>query len=207
MSPPPASVKEEDEYEEEHDKEHEREDQPMRLMNQSPALLTSALPSFSAELEARMPIAETDACDSGASGSVAAISWRGAEVVDNLRFIARGEDVAEHERGIAEDIGDGVRGLLQLEDGEYVRALRGRTETFDGRVADWIQVRTNRRDVLLGKQGIFTPSFSFVADEGHELMNVDLGERGSIEGARQQLLQPSLFHLPRLEEASPVGTS
>eukprot|EP00929_Paragymnodinium_shiwhaense_P013972 TRINITY_DN121825_c0_g1_i1.p1 TRINITY_DN121825_c0_g1~~TRINITY_DN121825_c0_g1_i1.p1 ORF type:complete len:446 (+),score=55.22 TRINITY_DN121825_c0_g1_i1:76-1413(+) len=130
----------------------------------------------------------------GRSGTVTAIRWGGSEVVDwlhlvtGLPFSEGGED-----DGAAEMTSLAASGDLSLdaEGGEYVKALRGRAEITDGRAADWAVVVTSRQELAIGQCGIFTPTFSFAAEPGHELYSVVRGPCGRIIGARQRPLHPT----------------
>jgi len=123
-----------------------------------------------------------------AKSSVASIRWHGDEVVDKLWFVMRDE----------EDCADNSAEMLLLQPGEYVKALRGRVEFEDGRVADWVEIRTSRRKITIGSQGVFSPTFSYNAETGQELVGAEFASTGRLEGAQQRLLSFSPAVAPAL---------
>jgi hypothetical protein len=119
--------------------------------------------------------------DADALGTVASIRWGGSEVVDWLQFV-------ESEADEATEAASGVLTLC-IDAGEYVKAIRGRSEIADGRAADWVVIETTRQSFGIGHPGVFTPTFSFAAEPGHELYQVKLGPCGRIVDALQRPLR------------------
>eukprot|EP00933_Yihiella_yeosuensis_P038214 TRINITY_DN32164_c0_g1_i1.p1 TRINITY_DN32164_c0_g1~~TRINITY_DN32164_c0_g1_i1.p1 ORF type:complete len:428 (+),score=80.14 TRINITY_DN32164_c0_g1_i1:99-1382(+) len=111
-------------------------------------------------------------------GSTAGIVWNGGAVVNWLQFLSHGQERAQSSYSEA----------LMLDDGEHIRAVRGRAATMDGRLADWIVLVTSSlRCITLGRPSKGSPpTFSFLAAPGHEITGIFAGRSGAVGGVEQR---------------------
>jgi len=141
----------------------------------------------------------------GMSGSISAIVWGGGDTVRWIRFLPHNAIPGPM---------DADAQLHQLDDGEHVRAVRGRAAIVDGRLAEWLMLVTSKLRILtIGKSSkSSSPTFSFLAAPGHEICSILPGDLGAVCTVNQSRLhtlpprpsQPSPYQVsPSLEAAVP----
>lgn len=157
------------------------------------------------------------------ASAVAAVRWGGVDRVAWLQFIPRDEESSEsgqHRNDPKE--GPPAAGEMVLQPDEFVQLIRGRAVVLDGRLADWLDLVTNKlRCFTLGKPrtGEAVPTFSFKAAPRSEITGIlcgpapadsHLARAGVIVGIVQGPLNcpPEPLQLPRksvLREAVAPG--
>lgn len=127
-------------------------------------------------------------------GSVAALQWSGEQSVEWLRFAPREvtDEWLQNAALIEEESGERLSGEFHLMPGEYITAVRGRSEEHASRAAEWmILVTSELRSVTVGCERhseIQVPSFSWMADEGKEIYDISLDSNGCICDVLQRAL-------------------
>lgn len=136
------------------------------------------------------------------SGSIIALLWGEGPngSISSLRLVSRGEDIGSRELQLPRE--------FRLQNGEYVSLIRGRAKVM-GRLADWMEIATSRsRVVRIGHlSASMVPTFSYHAEDGHEICGVIRSLDGHITGVQQSSLAMTcqIVSNMRGRSFSPIG--
>jgi hypothetical protein len=127
-------------------------------------------------------------------GSVQAVQWAGAQSVEWLRLVPREitSEWVSRAALIEEESGFPMSGEFHLNAREYIVSMRGRAEPEEvcgGRAAEWVILTTSEmRSVTIGCDQHSVPSFSWLAEDGMEIDDIDFSSAGRICSFKQKSL-------------------